>query len=128
MADVNDNCAAVRLRVRLGAVNLGRTEVLRQVELDCPRGSHTAILGPNGAGKTTLLRAIVGLLPAHGVVEVDGQDLSKLSPMQRARKIAYVPQRSELQARLSVYEVVAQGRYAHQPGWFTSTTKHVLSA
>ena len=117
------------LRVRLERVKLGRNTVLHDVALECARGSHTAILGPNGAGKTTLLRAIVGLLPADGVVEVDGYKLSTLTPMQRARKVAYVPQRSELQARLTVREVVAQGRYAHQPDWFgTGSDTASLSA
>jgi iron complex transport system ATP-binding protein len=102
------------LDVRLERVNLGRRLVLQDVALCCARGSHTAILGRNGAGKTTLLRAIVGLVPAVGSVKVNGIDLHTLSPLERARLVAYVPQRSELQARLSVEDVVAQGRFAHR--------------
>lgn len=109
-----------RLQVELGTVSLGKHVVLRDIRLACPRGSHTAILGPNGAGKTTLLRAIVGLLEGEGVVQVDGEPISSLPPLQRARCIAYVPQRSELQARLTVREVVAQGRYAHQTPWLST--------
>lgn len=111
------------VKVRFDQVTLGRRTVLRDVTLDVERGQHLAILGRNGAGKTTLLRALVGLAPATGVLKVMGHSLMHASPLERARLIAYVPQRSELQARLSVYDVVAQGRYAHRLGgpvhWFS---------
>ena len=35
-------------------------------------GETVAVLGPNGAGKTTLLRALAGLIPIQGHVELDG--------------------------------------------------------
>lgn len=115
---------APALSLRLDEVSLGKRVVLRNVALDVARGSHVAILGRNGAGKTTLLRALVGLIPARGNVSVLGHALEHEAPIQRARLVAYVPQRSELQARLSVHEVVAQGRYAHRHSgpvrWLTS--------
>lgn len=104
------------LALQLSRVALGKRVVLRDVALEVPRGTHLAILGRNGAGKTTLLRALVGLIAAEGQVSVLGQALEHKTPLERARLIAYVPQRSELQARLSVYDVVAQGRYAHRHG------------
>lgn len=106
--------AACTLDVKLDEVKLGTRLVLEHVHLRCDKGTHTAILGRNGAGKTTLLRAIVGLIEAHGSVEVEGTPLQQLTPLQRARLVAYVPQRSELQARLRVEDVVAQGRFAHR--------------
>lgn len=119
MAEENTTALALRLK----RVALGKRVVLSDVELDVARGTHLAILGRNGAGKTTLLRALVGLIPAQGSVSVLGQALEHKSPLERARLIAYVPQRSELSARLRVHEVVAQGRYAHQHGamlgWLT---------
>src|SRR5690606_16330790 len=102
------------LSLRLERVTLGKRVVLSDVKLEVARGTHLAILGRNGAGKTTLLRALVGLIPAQGSVSVLGQALEHKRPLERARLIAYVPQRSELSARLRVHEVVAQGRYAHQ--------------
>lgn len=102
------------LQVEFTRVDLGARVVLHDVKLQCERGTHTAILGRNGAGKTTLLRAIVGLVKAQGSVWVNGSALHTLSPVERARLIAYVPQRSELQARLRVEDVVAQGRFAHR--------------
>ena len=40
----------------------GRT-VLRDINLDVPRGSIVAVLGPSGSGKSTMLAALTGELP-----------------------------------------------------------------
>ncbi|MDQ7973908.1 MAG: ABC transporter ATP-binding protein, partial [Rhodocyclaceae bacterium] len=53
-------------------VSLGGTEVLHGIELALPRGTWTSVVGPNGAGKSTLLRALAGLLPHAGRVELLG--------------------------------------------------------
>ena len=100
------------------AVTLGRRQVLRGVDLEARHGAVTALLGPNGAGKTTLLRAILGLIPRsgasrRGTVEIDGRPLSELSRLERAQRVAYLPQHSALTAPLAVRAVVAHGRYAH---------------
>ena len=42
----------------------GDRTVVRDVELQVPRGSAFGYLGPNGAGKTTLIRMLLGLTPA----------------------------------------------------------------
>ncbi len=64
----------------------GRSTVLRDVGLAVPTGTVVALLGANGAGKTTLLRAASGLLrPTAGRVLVNGSDLTRASPAERAR-------------------------------------------
>ncbi len=103
-----------QLDVHVQRLRLGETVVLQDVHLRCEAGSHTAILGPNGAGKTSLLRVLVGLLPYEGETRLKGQDLHRMPHTERARHIAYVPQKSLLQSSLSVHDVVMQGRYAHQ--------------
>jgi iron complex transport system ATP-binding protein len=94
-------------------VTLGGRRVLREVSLDAYPGEVLALLGPNGAGKSTLLKALVGLLPHEGRIEIDGLDSASLDSKTRAKRISYVPQRSLLRSALSVEEVVALGRYVH---------------
>lgn len=71
-------------------------------------GAETvAVVGPSGAGKTTLLRAIAGLVPAHGRLEVDGRDWSELPAEQRS--VGFVFQDYALFPHLSVRKNVAFG-------------------
>ena len=75
------------LRLRNVAVTLGGAQILSGVTAQPAVGVLNAIIGPNGAGKTTLLRAILGLIPYSGTIELgraaDG----------RALTMGYVPQR-----------------------------------
>jgi iron complex transport system ATP-binding protein len=99
-------------------VRLGGRSILEGVDFDAAPGALTAIVGPNGSGKTTLIRALAGLLDFSGRVEVGGVDVRRLAPAERAQRVAYLPQSSELNAMLSVRQVVALGRYAARPGHF----------
>ena len=76
-------------------------------------GTLTMLVGPNGAGKTTLLRLALGLLqPDIGRAMLDGDDVITLAPVQRARKIAYLPQQRPLVWPQPVRDIVALGRFA----------------
>ena len=110
---MRDGDTQLPLRATGVSVTLGGRSVLRDVDLEAKPGEVLALLGPNGAGKSTLLKAIAGLLPYDGQVEIDGVDLASLPPRSRAKRISYVPQRSLLRSALSVEEVVALGRYVH---------------
>jgi iron complex transport system ATP-binding protein len=101
------------LHVRGLRVLRGSCPVVDGVDLDAAPGQVTALIGPNGSGKSTVLKAILGLLPSSGEIGLDGRDLRRLAPLERARALAYVPQRSLLASALPVEAVVAQGRYAH---------------
>ena len=64
--------------------NFGDVAVLKDVSLEIPSGSLTALLGPSGGGKTTLLRVIAGLEQADaGRVEIDGIEATALPPQRR---------------------------------------------
>ncbi len=95
------------------SVRLGRTQALDAVNCRIGPG-WTAIVGPNGAGKSTLLRALAGLqAPSVGAVRLDGVDLHRLTPRQRARSIAWLAQGADPPAELTVRETVLLGRLPH---------------
>ena len=94
-------------------VRLGGREVLHDISLSLASGQLVALVGPNGAGTTTLLRALAGLLPSQGSIEVGGQPLASLSLVQRARRFAYLPQGHIVHWPLPVQDIVALGRYPH---------------
>ncbi len=95
-------------------VDLAGHEVITDVSLTLAPGELVALLGPNGAGKTTLLRATLGLVPRRrGRVVLGGDDPARLTPAERARRVAYLPQVRALAWPLPVRDLVALGRFAH---------------
>ncbi len=84
----------------------GKLTILHQLDLVVMSGQFVAILGPNGSGKSTLLKTIFGLTDrVEGTIVFAGQALNSLSTESlRARGIAYVPQRQNIFATLSVRE------------------------
>jgi iron complex transport system ATP-binding protein len=88
--------------------------VVEDVSLELAEGEVVALLGPNGAGKTTLLRAALGFAPlSAGAVLLGGADPRTLSPLERARRAAYLPQRPQSIWPISVEHLVALGRFAY---------------
>jgi iron complex transport system ATP-binding protein len=98
--------------------------VLRGVSFDVRPGELVAILGPNGVGKTTLLKCLNGIMrPQEGAVLVQAEDVYCLRPLQVARSIGYVAQKSEA-SRLTVFDAVLMGR---KPYVRWSVSNHDLS-
>ena len=94
----------------------GGPPVVKDVSFRVREGERLCILGPNGCGKTTLLRAMAGLLPASGSIQLNGSDLRKLSVRQRAKKLALMSQLSQTAFGYTVHETVMLGRYARRTG------------
>jgi len=88
--------------------------VFSDLDTGVASGAVVGIIGPNGSGKSTLLRVLSGLLrPQSGRVLINGAPLASVSAMERARKIAFLPQAVNPAFALSVFEVVCLGRYPH---------------
>ncbi len=95
------------------SADLGGRRVLHDVSLSLQAVRLVALVGPNGAGKTTLLRALAGLAPSEGRVEIGGDDLASLDLRTRARRIGYLPQGHVVYWPLAVRDIVALGRFPH---------------
>ncbi|WP_374576153.1 ABC transporter ATP-binding protein [Phenylobacterium sp.] len=94
------------LRVRFGA----RT-VLDGVSAAFQPGQVAVILGPNGAGKSTLLACLAALRRQDaGIVRLDGQDLRRLAPRDRARRLGFIPQTPEIAWAVETRVLVGLGR------------------
>src|SRR5499427_9573612 len=99
----------------------GKSQILRGVSFDVPRGQITALLGRNGAGKTTTLRSIMGLTPPRrGSVHFDGREITAEPPHVVFRLgVGYVPEGRQIFPHLDVGENLrlAQRAGSSTNGW-----------
>ncbi|MES2610235.1 MAG: ABC transporter ATP-binding protein [Pseudomonadota bacterium] len=84
-------------------------QVLQDLSLEAQPGI-TVIVGPNGAGKTTLLKALAGLLPRQGTVQLDGQAVPALNATACVeRGLALVAEGRQLFPQMTVTENLELG-------------------
>jgi iron complex transport system ATP-binding protein len=95
-------------------VSLADRPVLHGLDLAIAAGQWTSIVGPNGAGKSTLLKALAGLLPIAGHVQLLGQPLHSLPARTRALQMAWLGQNESTGDDLKVWDVAMLGRLPHQ--------------
>jgi iron complex transport system ATP-binding protein len=114
---INTKLGATRTGLRGAGLDIGydgRT-VIDDVDIAIPEGSFTVIVGPNACGKSTLLRALARLLrPTAGTVTLDGRDIHGLPAKELARSLGLLPQSSLAPEGITVADLVARGRFAHQ--------------
>ena len=96
------------------AVSFGDLDVVSGVDFRVDPGSLVGLVGPNGAGKTTLLRTVTGAVePDAGTVRIGGEPASSLSAREVGRRVASVPQATNLAFDFRVRHVVEMGRTPH---------------
>lgn len=88
--------------------------VLCDISLEVQPGELVGVLGANGCGKSTLVKTISGLLkPSGGQIRLEGRDLLKLKPEEKARLMTVVAQNASLPAAFTAAEIVLMGRTPH---------------
>jgi branched-chain amino acid transport system ATP-binding protein len=72
----------------------GGADILNGCSIAVEKGQIAVIVGPNGAGKSTAMKALFGMLALRqGQVQLDGRDVTSLSPQARvAAGMSFVPQ------------------------------------
>ncbi len=108
--------SVARLRGDQLTLGYGKFTVAENLNVSIPDGHFTAIIGPNGCGKSTLLRTLSRLMtPAHGKVWLDGEHIQHYASKEVARRIGLLAQNATTPGDITVQELVARGRYPHQP-------------
>lgn len=105
--------------IKLTSVTVTKNDrpILKDISLAFGQGGVTALIGPNGAGKSTLLHTMAGLIaPSSGRAEVEGLDMPRARPAERAKQVALLTQSEQVTARLTVRELVSFGRWPHHQG------------
>ena len=83
--------------------NFDSKKILKDINLTIPRGKIIGLLGKNGTGKTTLIKLINDLLtPTSGKILVNGKPIG----IESKKVIAYLPERTYLDKKMTVEEVI----------------------
>jgi zinc transport system ATP-binding protein len=111
-------CTLCCTKIENFSVTMGKTEILKDVNLHIHCGELTAIIGPNGAGKSTLLKAILGEVKHKGELKyIDSRGYKKSYPL-----IGYVPQHLNFDyaTPVSVLDLFASCK-TNTPVWLAHT-------
>ncbi len=105
----------------------GAADILHDCTIAVEKGEIAVIVGPNGAGKSTAMKAVFGMLNLRqGMVRLDGQDITSLSPQDRvAAGMGFVPQTANVFTSMTVRENLEMGAYLRTDD-FSDTIETVL--
>lgn len=88
--------------------SFGSNHVLRDFEMDLPKGENIAVLGKSGSGKSVLIKCIIGLYsPDNGLIRLLGEDISEFNHEhwdQIRRKVGFLFQSNALYDSMTVRE------------------------
>ncbi|MEO0478983.1 MAG: aminotransferase class I/II-fold pyridoxal phosphate-dependent enzyme [Planctomycetota bacterium] len=91
------------------------TPIVDEVSFALRPQEFFVLVGPNGAGKSSLLDLLGGIRrPTRGSVQVGGDDVHRLRAIDRARRIARIPQSLDSWPAVQVRQFVEHGRYSHE--------------
>jgi len=93
-------------------------KILKGIDLEIESGAFIGIIGPNASGKSTLLKNISKTLKSDsGAVYLDYKLLNDYSSLELAKKMAVVPQNTEINFNFNVYDIIMMGRHPYQKRW-----------
>jgi osmoprotectant transport system ATP-binding protein len=84
------------------------TMAIKGIDLKIKPGELVTLIGPSGCGKTTTMKMINRLVePSSGQILVDGQDISRIDPVELRRNIGYVIQHIGLFPHMKIKDNIA---------------------
>jgi ABC-type cobalamin/Fe3+-siderophores transport systems, ATPase components len=102
------------IRTERLAIGYDQKAIMDNINLQALKGQVVCLLGPNGSGKTTMLRTMAGLLaPVEGTVYLNEKDLTTFGGAELAKNVAVLLTERVSVPLLSVFEIVAMGRYPY---------------
>lgn len=108
----------MELKFKNITIDFGKRRILDDISFTVKPGTVTGLIGSNGSGKSTLLKTAYRVQePTSGSVLVGGDELTSLSSVEAARRIAVMVQEISADFPLTGMEVALLGRVPHQRGF-----------
>ncbi|MGL6183990.1 MAG: ABC transporter ATP-binding protein [Clostridium chrysemydis] len=99
-------------------ISYGDIDIVKNLNIEIPKGKITTIIGANGSGKSTILKTIARIIKAKsGDVLINGKSINKSSSKDIAKEMAVLPQGPKEPKGLTVEELISYGRFPHQSGF-----------
>jgi branched-chain amino acid transport system ATP-binding protein len=118
--------SAPALRVSGLCVAYGAIEAVKGIELEVRTGELVTLIGANGAGKTSSLKAIAGLLPWSGTIELFDRSTRSVPAHQLLeRGLALVPEGRGMFARMTVTENLQMGAFSRRDAQVADDLEHM---
>lgn len=99
-------------------ISYGNLDIVKDLNLEIPKGKITTIVGANGCGKSTILKTIARILqPKSGDIFINDKNIKDQSSKELAKTMAVLPQSPQAPSGLTVEELISYGRFPHQKGF-----------
>ena len=99
-------------------ISYGNIDIVKDLNLNIPKGKITTIIGANGCGKSTVLKTIARILqPKSGEIYINDKNIKNQKSKELAKTMAVLPQSPQAPSGLTVEELIAYGRFPHQKGF-----------
>lgn len=96
-------------------ISYGNLYIVKDLNLNIPKGKITTIIGANGCGKSTVLKTIARIIqPKSGDIYINDKNIKEQSSKDLAKTMAVLPQSPQAPSGLTVEELIAYGRFPHQ--------------
>ncbi|MFV0440273.1 MAG: ABC transporter ATP-binding protein [Lachnospirales bacterium] len=100
------------IEVRNLNYNIGRLDILSNINLKIDKNDIVVIVGENGSGKTTLLKSIASLIKYQGDIFINNNHMKKLKHIDRAKIVSYLPQNC-VRTNIMVSTLVKHSRFPY---------------
>ena len=113
--DTESNKIIVLESLRIGYASGKHTkELIPPITASSDSGELIAVIGRNGIGKSTLLRTLTGLQESMGGrMFLNNKNIGEYNRMDLARKIGYISTEIVRASNMTVFDLVALGRFPH---------------
>lgn len=101
-----------------------KKQIVKNVNFTMYPKELNALLGRNGCGKTSLLKGILGLVKTNGTIQLDDEQITSFGVKEKAKKISYIAQRSDITYSISVKDLIYMGLNPHLSLFESIDKKH----
>ena len=99
-------------------ISYGNLDIVKDLNLEIPKGKITTIIGANGCGKSTILKTLARIIkPKSGLIYINNKELNSQDSKELAKAMAVLPQSPQAPNGLTVEELISYGRFPHQKGF-----------